>query len=508
MLDFDEILVSVKNPQIKKYLEESIKSYQVGNYRSAILAVWIATMFDLVKKFEILVDQREPTAIQKWNELKPKIEAHKNWEKELISAAKAAAMISSYEADTLDTLSKTRNRYAHPSFDDVGTLFDPTPEEVRYFIRTLYDIVLSQPAQLGAFYVSQLQEEIKDPNFFTNKLLADELVLVKDTVINRVKRINQKQIPRLIKELFQALNKPNNSEHELNILCFVINLWGAQSELQVSIDTSKYWDEYITVKGLNQTTLEAILNYPEFINSLSDKSHKIISSIFIKRFIQKTNYSESAIRFLASSNTVPLAQSILDDLPNIVALSKVIEKHQYYSQLLNTKFRDIFGKSILQETRAVLKTRDGYKVNPVLSALRTCGIWRMVDTLIQQEKENFANELLQSLNSSNFETMDLLDFNNRDEIPIKWIKLLIEEWLEILKNNPRYQEKLRYYWEYFLGLIERYTRELGDSPIQQEALVKLRCILEEYQIWNSVQNEEVDQEIKLALQNLLLVSAV
>ncbi len=80
MLDFDEILVSVKNPQIKKYLEESIKSYRVGNYRSAILAVWIATMFDLVKKFEVLVDQREPTAIDKWNNLKPKIEAHKNWE--------------------------------------------------------------------------------------------------------------------------------------------------------------------------------------------------------------------------------------------------------------------------------------------------------------------------------------------------------------------------------------------------------------------------------------------
>ncbi|MBD1822341.1 hypothetical protein H6F51_07500 [Cyanobacteria bacterium FACHB-DQ100] len=66
MLDFDEILVSIRNPQIQKYVEEAIKSYRIGNYRSAILAVWVATMFDLVKKFEILVEQRKPNAIQKW----------------------------------------------------------------------------------------------------------------------------------------------------------------------------------------------------------------------------------------------------------------------------------------------------------------------------------------------------------------------------------------------------------------------------------------------------------
>ena len=166
MLDFDEVLVNIKNPQIRKYVEEAVKSYRVGNYRSAILSIWIAAMFDLVKKFETLIDQREPSAIEKWDVLKPKIENHKNWERELICAAKAVAMISRYEADSLENLLKTRNRYAHPSFDDIGILFDPTPEEVRYFIRTLYDIVLSQPAQLGAFYVNQLLESIKNPTFF------------------------------------------------------------------------------------------------------------------------------------------------------------------------------------------------------------------------------------------------------------------------------------------------------------------------------------------------------
>lgn len=194
LLDFDEMLVNIKNTQVKKYLEEAIKGYQIGNYRSAILTVWVATMFDLVKKFEVLVEQRETTAIQKWKDLKPKIEDHKNWEKELISAAQAADMISRYEAESLRTLIETRNRYAHPSFDEVGALFDPTPEEVRYFMRTLYDSVLSQPAQLGAFYVNQLLETIKNPTFFSTKLFVDELAQVKDLAIEKFNRINQKQL--------------------------------------------------------------------------------------------------------------------------------------------------------------------------------------------------------------------------------------------------------------------------------------------------------------------------
>lgn len=65
MLDFDEIVVNIKNPQIKKYVSESISSYRVSNYRSAIIAIWIAAMFDLVKKFEILTEQREPNLGQK-----------------------------------------------------------------------------------------------------------------------------------------------------------------------------------------------------------------------------------------------------------------------------------------------------------------------------------------------------------------------------------------------------------------------------------------------------------
>jgi hypothetical protein len=465
MLDFDEILVSVKNPQIQKYLEESIKSYRVGNYRSAILAVWIAAMFDLVKKFEILVEQREPTAVEKWKNLEQKIANHQNWEKELIHAAKEVSMISRYESDTLGSLSKTRNRYAHPSFDEVGSLFDPTPEEVRYFIRTLYDIVLSQPAQLGTFYINQLLESIKNPTFFSSQLIVNELTELKNSVVEKVNRINVRQTPRLVKELFQALISPSSVEHKLNILCLLINIWGATTELQAPLEVSTYWNDYILSQELDLKILEGILNYPECVNELSDQAQEKIGSAFRSQFLKRRQLSESATKFLAAADVVPLAQSISNDAASLIPLDKVIEQSFHYTYLFGEKFPELFGKDI-----RVLKTCNGYAVNPVLAVLRRCGIWALADTLPSEEQTIFGSELIDSLNCNNWGTMSLLSFDSGEDIPIKWVKILFEQWLNKLHKNSQIQKSLFTYLEYFLGLFKRYTDELNDYTQSREVI--------------------------------------
>ena len=473
MLDFDEILVSVKNPQIKKYIKESIKSYQVGNYRSAIISIWIAAMFDLVKKFEILVDQREPTAIVKWNALKPKIEAHQNWENELIGAAKTTDMINRYEADTLERLSKTRNRYAHPSFDDMGTLFDPTPEEVRYFIRTLYDIVLSQPAQLGAFYVNQLLESLKGPNLLSNLISADELPELKDDVIEKISRINSRQVPRLIKELFNALISPISKGHEINILCVLVNIWGSKSELHMPFEISIHWNDFILHQELDYSVLEAILDYPECINELSEIAQQMIGENFRSEIIQDIMHikvPKSAIKFLAAADVVPLAKSLLSEASNLIPLSMLMRDNWHCKALFGNQFSTLFGDQILGETRKILITRDGYKVNPALSALRCCGIWDVTALLSEAEKKKFSSELILSLNSNNYETMSLLCFSNRADIPTQWVKLLIDQWLDNLRSKSWVKDSLTCYWGHYLGLLERYTENIGSYSDQTEVL--------------------------------------
>lgn len=361
MLDFDEILVNINNPQIKKYLAESIKSYAVGNYRSAIISVWIAAMFDLVKKFETLVAEREPNALKEWKSLKPKIEEHKNWESELICKAKSVGMLSVYEADTLTRLSQTRNCYAHPSFDDVGTLFDPTPEEVRYFIRTLYDIVLSQPAQLGAFYVNQLKESIKESNYFYPKPSTESLKQNRDEVVQRLKLINSKQRPRLIKQLFADLDNPQNEAHKINILCFVTNSWdyARESILQeLSRQITNSWDEYLdNHQDLDFKVLESLLCYPECFNLLSTKTCEIIEDK-VDTLIRNDLSTKSSLifsNFLSYADVIPSAASLLQKAPEMISLDRLIKLHNLYlEELGKDRFSDTFGVAIFEETRKAL----------------------------------------------------------------------------------------------------------------------------------------------------------
>jgi len=111
--------------------------------------------------------------------------------------------------------------------------------------------------------------------------------------------------------------------------------------------------------------------------------------------------------------------------------------------------------------------RDGYTVNPVLSSLRKCRIWDLANTLSELEQKNFANELIASLNANNWETMNLLSFDNRGEIPIKWVKLLLEQWADFSSTRPGLNTS---YLGHYLGLVERYTNELGDYEKSKEVV--------------------------------------
>ncbi len=507
MLDFDEILASIKDPEIKKYLEEAIKSYRIGNYRSAILTVWIASMFDLVNKFEILTEEREPTIVEKWNNyLKPKIERHQNWEHELISTARTVDMISQYEFETLQSLNKTRNRYAHPSFDEVGTLFDPTPEEVRYFIRTLYEIILSQPAQLGAFYVNNLLESIQSSTFFYRKIYSDELLNFKEKVIENVNKINKRQIPRFIKELFKSLKAPENQEHKINIICFLVNIWNAKKELQLSDEISNKWDDYIKTQELDLIVLEGILNIPESINELSKEAQSLIKTKFIDYFIKRKNISESAKKFLSYEDIVPLSKSILEDSPSEISINEVIKNYDYYEALFGERFSELFGNFLLDKTREALSTCNGYIVNPVLSALRKCRIWDLANNLSEPEQETFSHELIDSLNSNNFETMDLLSFEKRYEIPNKWIRLLFETWLDKLNKDYSAQRNLDWYLKQYLGLLKRYIDIFGESDILESAVEKIENYAAKE--FREIEQEKLDEELLNFLQRLTQQSSL
>jgi hypothetical protein len=125
-------------------------------------------------------------------------------------------------------------------------------------------------------------------------------------------------------------------------------------------------------------------------------------------------------------------------------------------------FRDKFGVLIYHEARKVLKKGNGYIVNPILEALRSCDIWSIASSCSVDEQKEFASELISSLNNNNWNTMNLLNFENRNDIPIKWTKMLLDAWSEKVAIEPPLIKGVTIYTEHYLGLLNRYETEVGD----------------------------------------------
>lgn len=52
--DLDELILSCEDPRSRHYIEEAVKCYKAGAYRSSVVACWIAVAFDLVDKIREL----------------------------------------------------------------------------------------------------------------------------------------------------------------------------------------------------------------------------------------------------------------------------------------------------------------------------------------------------------------------------------------------------------------------------------------------------------------------
>lgn len=53
-IDLDELIVRCKDKQAKKFIQEAVACYRVGAYRSCIVSIWNAVVFDFLHKLREL----------------------------------------------------------------------------------------------------------------------------------------------------------------------------------------------------------------------------------------------------------------------------------------------------------------------------------------------------------------------------------------------------------------------------------------------------------------------
>ncbi len=176
LADLETLILDVQDETVRAYVAEAIASYSVGSYRSVIVSVWIAVVYDLYQKIRLLSEQYGDKAAQKCIEDIDKIRNSTDkkqvsaWEREILTKAyKNIKMLTLTEYEHLDRIQQDRHRCAHPVLDSEGFLFQPSPELSRSHIRTAVDTLFSKPPIIGKAASDALQRDVEGM-YFGDKL--------------------------------------------------------------------------------------------------------------------------------------------------------------------------------------------------------------------------------------------------------------------------------------------------------------------------------------------------
>lgn len=273
LADLEALLLDILDENIRAYAGEAIASYSVGAYRSAIVSIWIAVVYDLYKKFrelsEVFDDLAAKRCIEEINKIRNNADKKRvtAWERTILdNAFNDVKMLTSIEYDHLDRIQQDRHRCAHPALDSEGFLFQPSPELARTHIRTAIEVLLSQPPVIGKAAGNALIRDVEGRYF------ADDL--------------------ESVKKALQGRHLPSSEKYRLNIFTLCL-----KKILYLQPDDETIIDRYILVfncflneyrkdfESLNRTTLEKILE---------DTSSKRFSFLLRLFFIEESLWSQSS----------------------------------------------------------------------------------------------------------------------------------------------------------------------------------------------------------------------
>lgn len=202
--DLEQLIVSIKDYEIRMYMAEALKCYHAGSYRACVILSFVAGMYDLKAKVDTLASSHnEANKLNKQiNEL---IEKQNSYEQNLIDGAFDVGIVSPHDHKTLNGYKDTRNSCAHPG----GHL--SSPEEARNVFTGIYDILLSKPPKIGFKYKEELIEKLKDAYFFPEK------IMIPDVAEKHFSMIHTSALPTICHELVKVIANPDaNSKQRSN----------------------------------------------------------------------------------------------------------------------------------------------------------------------------------------------------------------------------------------------------------------------------------------------------
>jgi hypothetical protein len=167
----DDLLTECRTDRARIYLREAVDTFQAGNYRSCIIATWIAIVFDFVDKLRELSDSNDANATSKLQTLE---HARQNdnharllaWERDVLEWLKDPfEIVSATEWIDLQRLKDDRNRCAHPTFQADDLPFVPSKALAWAHLDSAVRLVLSQAPTHGQRALSIVMDDVDRESF-------------------------------------------------------------------------------------------------------------------------------------------------------------------------------------------------------------------------------------------------------------------------------------------------------------------------------------------------------
>jgi hypothetical protein len=173
MLDLEERVNRVFNPDVKPLVQEAHRCYATGAARAAIVLTWTAVCADLIHKAEILKEDGESDARSLVEDIEraqapgqaDAVAIMLGVERTILDTAEKLELIDRTQKMQLERLREDRHLCAHPSLRPLGELFEPTTEYARAHLAVSLEAVLIHPPSQGRKVLASFMTHVAGPAF-------------------------------------------------------------------------------------------------------------------------------------------------------------------------------------------------------------------------------------------------------------------------------------------------------------------------------------------------------
>lgn len=406
-------LEKVVSSTTREYLKEVISSYNLGNYRSAIVVLYSVVIFDLIEKMKILSEiYQDKTATEVLDILKGKEDKNTSYserEKYLIEEVKKRELLTRIEFDKIQKLREVRNWCAHPVHNYDYKLINPSREEVRAYLRICFESVFQKEALLSRKILNDILQMSNDyydkvelnglERYLSDRFYTKMNQSVKDKTFKSlwdiVFKVSDEQCDKTrISSYYALLFLVNsNPEHYYEL---VKNDNKRYSNIQMPENEIKFKSYYAFIGNSPAEALIYMLaEHPKFYNNITEAAKAIIDSVVNK------NISYLTISYY-------LSESMEQHLAKLTAIrdSLYIQKNGYselscYDIFSHEDLLHLYNKSLELSCENLIKE---FIINLYINAPSyklADYLWEFIHSCIEIFKENELKLILNGMNTNN-----------------------------------------------------------------------------------------------------------